>query len=106
MDVLSPFSLSSVILIGSSTGCPVRVLMVSIQAVRGLPRLGVRIQVWDWGIGYVRLLKSELILWFRIMVGVRSGRWTVDVRDGSNCLTLSPPYCIHRVTVTYFRNAS
>ena len=32
-------SLSSVILIDSSTGSPVQVLMLSIQAVRGLPRL-------------------------------------------------------------------
>jgi len=32
-------SLSSVILIESSTGSPVHVLMLSIQAVRGLPRL-------------------------------------------------------------------
>ena len=32
-------SLSSVILIDSSTGSPVHVLMLSIQAVRGLPRL-------------------------------------------------------------------
>jgi len=41
MDVLSPFTsdLSSVILIDSSTGSPVHVLMLSIQAVRGLPRL-------------------------------------------------------------------
>jgi len=40
MDVLSPFlSLSSVTLIDSSTGSPVHVLMLSIQAVRGLPRL-------------------------------------------------------------------
>jgi len=31
--------LSSVILIDSSTGSPVHVLMLSIQAVRGLPRL-------------------------------------------------------------------
>ena len=38
MDVLSPF-LSSVILIDSSTESPVHVLMLSIQAVRGLPRL-------------------------------------------------------------------
>jgi len=40
MDVLSPFiSLSSVILTNSSTESPVHVLMLSIQAVRGLPRL-------------------------------------------------------------------
>jgi len=42
MDVLSPFiqlSLSSVILIDSSTGSPVHVLVLSIQAVRGLHRL-------------------------------------------------------------------
>jgi len=32
-------SLSSVILIDSSTGSPAHVLMLSIQAVRGLPRL-------------------------------------------------------------------
>jgi len=32
-------SLSSVILADSSTGSPVHVLMLSIQAVRGLPRL-------------------------------------------------------------------
>jgi len=32
-------SLSSVILINSSTDSPVHVLMLSIQAVRGLPRL-------------------------------------------------------------------
>jgi len=32
-------SLSSVILTESSTGSPVHVLMMSIQAVRGLPRL-------------------------------------------------------------------
>jgi len=38
MDVLSPF-ISSVILIDSSTGSPVHVLMLSIQTVRGLPRL-------------------------------------------------------------------
>ena len=40
MDVLSPYlSLSSVILTDSSTESPVHVLMLSIQAVRGLPRL-------------------------------------------------------------------
>jgi len=39
MDVLSPFSPSSVILIDSSTESPVHVLMSSIQAVRGLPSL-------------------------------------------------------------------
>jgi len=40
MDVLSPFiSLSSVILIDSSTESPEHVLMLSTQAVRGLPRL-------------------------------------------------------------------
>jgi len=42
MDVLSRclhMSLSSVILIDSSTESPVHVLMLSIQAVRGLPRL-------------------------------------------------------------------
>ena len=39
MDVLSPLSLSSVILIDSTTESPVHVLMLSIQAVRGLPRL-------------------------------------------------------------------
>ena len=37
MDALSPFI--SVILTDSSTGSPVHVLMLSIQAVRGLPRL-------------------------------------------------------------------
>jgi len=37
MDVLSP--VISVILIDFSTGSPVHVLMLSIQAVRGLPRL-------------------------------------------------------------------
>ena len=37
MDVLSPFI--SVLLIDSSTGSPVHVLMLSIQAVRGLPCL-------------------------------------------------------------------
>jgi len=37
VDVLSPFI--SVILIDSSTGSPVYVLMLSIQAVRGLPGL-------------------------------------------------------------------
>jgi len=37
MDVLSPFI--SVILIDSSTESPVHVLTLSIQAVRGLPRL-------------------------------------------------------------------
>ena len=37
MDVLSPFI--SVILTDSSTESPVHVLMLSIQAVRGLPRL-------------------------------------------------------------------
>jgi len=39
MDVLSPLSLSSVILIDSTTESPVHVLMLSIQAVRDLPRL-------------------------------------------------------------------
>ena len=40
MNVLSPYlSLSSVILTNSSTESPVHVLMLSIQAVRGLPRL-------------------------------------------------------------------
>jgi len=34
-----PLSLSSVILTDSSTGSPVHVLMLSMQAVRGLPRL-------------------------------------------------------------------
>jgi len=33
MDVLSPLSLSSVIVIYSSTDCPVHILMLSIQAV-------------------------------------------------------------------------
>ena len=37
MDVLSPFI--SAILLDSSTGSAVHVLMLSIQAVRGLPRL-------------------------------------------------------------------
>jgi len=37
MDLLSPFI--SVILIDSSTGCVVHILMLSIQAVRDLPRL-------------------------------------------------------------------
>jgi len=37
MDILFPFV--SVIPIDSSAGCPVHVLMLSIQAVRGLPRL-------------------------------------------------------------------
>jgi len=37
MDILSLFI--SVILIDSSTGSPVHVLMLSIQAVRDLPRL-------------------------------------------------------------------
>jgi len=39
MDVLSPFISVSVILIDSSTGSPVHVSMLSVQAVRGLPRL-------------------------------------------------------------------
>ena len=39
MDVFLHLSLSSVILIDSSTESPVHVLMLSIQAVRGLPRL-------------------------------------------------------------------
>jgi len=40
MDVLSPFiSILSVILIDSSRESPVYDLMLSIQAVRGLPRL-------------------------------------------------------------------
>jgi len=40
MDVLfSNLSLSSVILIDSSTESSVHVLMLSVQAVRGLPRL-------------------------------------------------------------------
>jgi len=40
MDVLSPFiSISCLILIDFSTGSPVHVLMLSIHAVRGLPRL-------------------------------------------------------------------
>ena len=40
MDVLSPhLSLSFVVLADSFTGSPVHVLMLSIQAVRGLPRL-------------------------------------------------------------------
>ena len=38
MDVLSPFTLSFVILIDSSMEIPIDVLMLSIQAVRGLPR--------------------------------------------------------------------
>ena len=38
MDVLSPF-ISVLILIDSSTESPVHVLMLSIKAVRGLPRL-------------------------------------------------------------------
>ena len=37
--LFSIFSMSSVILVDSSTGSPVHVLMLSIQAVRGLPRL-------------------------------------------------------------------
>jgi len=39
MDVLSPFISVSVVLIYPSAGSPVHVLMLSIQAVRGLPRL-------------------------------------------------------------------
>jgi len=39
MDYFLHLSLSSVILVDSSTECPVHVLMLSIQAVRGLPRL-------------------------------------------------------------------
>ena len=39
MDVLFYLSLSSVILIDCSTGSLVYVLMLSTQAVRGLPRL-------------------------------------------------------------------
>ena len=40
MDILSPFvSVLAVILTDSSTESPVHVLMLSIQAVRGLPRL-------------------------------------------------------------------
>jgi len=39
MNVFLHLSLSSVILIDSSTESPVHVLMLSIQAVRGLPRL-------------------------------------------------------------------
>ena len=39
MDVLIHLSPSSVILTDSSIGSPVHVLMLSIQAVRGLPRL-------------------------------------------------------------------
>jgi len=42
MDVLLYLSLSSVILIDSSTGNPVHVLISSIQAVCGLPRLRAR----------------------------------------------------------------
>ena len=43
MDVLSPFRPPiRVILIDSSTGSPVHVLMLFIQAVRGLPRLRAR----------------------------------------------------------------
>ena len=38
MDVLSPLFVSSVVLTDSSTGSPVHVLL-SIQAVRGLPRM-------------------------------------------------------------------
>jgi len=38
-DYFLHLSLSSVILIDSSTGSPVHILMLSIQAVRGLPRL-------------------------------------------------------------------
>jgi len=39
MDYFLYLSLSSDILIDSSTGSPVHVLMLSIQTVRGLPRL-------------------------------------------------------------------
>jgi len=39
MDVLYHLALSSVILTDSSTESPVHVLMLSTQAVRGLPRL-------------------------------------------------------------------
>jgi len=39
IDVLSPFMLCSVILTDSSTESPVHDLMLSIQAVRGLPLL-------------------------------------------------------------------
>ena len=39
MDVLSPFVPVLCILIDSSTESPVHVLMLSIQAVRGLPHL-------------------------------------------------------------------
>jgi len=39
MGVLYPFIVSFVILIDSSTESPVHILMLTIQAVRGLPRL-------------------------------------------------------------------
>jgi len=39
MDVLSPFISILSILTDSSTGSPVHVLMLPVQAVRGLPRL-------------------------------------------------------------------
>ena len=45
MDVLLHLSLSSVILTHSSTESPVHVLMLSIQAVRGLPVSSVEMTV-------------------------------------------------------------
>ena len=51
MDVLSPFI--SVILIDSSTESPVHVLMLSIQAVRGLPRSAVLVMHGMHGIDAV-----------------------------------------------------
>ena len=45
MDVLLHLSLSSVILTDSSTESPVHVLMLSIQAVRGLPVSSVEMTV-------------------------------------------------------------
>ena len=55
------FSLCSVILIDSSTGCPVHVLMVFIQVVRGLSRL--RCSLHYRIISFSRQLPCFLMFW-------------------------------------------
>jgi len=60
MNVLH-LSLSCVILTDSSTGSPVHVLMLSIQAVRGLPRLHAHVIV-PCIISFSRQLSSRIVV--------------------------------------------
>ena len=60
MDYFLYLSLSSVILIDSSTGSPVYVLMLSIQAVRGPSRLRASVIVSSTFLHYIFLQATPL----------------------------------------------